>query len=129
MYFQGHTSTKDNLELYKVLVTHLAESTNKRLERDADANASGVIIDTSSWQEGASLDMLLHCIKAFRVDIVLVMGHDRLHSSLVSTLQDGSSSSGGGLSGVTVVKLPKSGGVMTRVSMLMFIFKLQFECR
>ena len=56
--------------------------------------------------DGEGYNVLLHCIQAFKIDVVLVMGHDRLYSSLAASLPEGAA---------TIVKLPRSGGVVQRV--------------
>lgn len=103
------------------MVSMLANQVDKRLAKDEDANASGVIINTFGWVEGAGLDILQHCIKVFGVDIVLVMNHDKLFSHLTSTL-DGVGTR------TIVVKLPSSGGLVTRVCIL-FLYSLCIHCR
>lgn len=105
VYYFGHTSPNDNVKLYSQLVTTLASRIDGRLERDADARASGIIINTTGWVDSSGYDVLLHCMKAFAVDVVLVMGHDKLYSKFSSTVAEH----------VTVVKLPKSGGVVEKV--------------
>jgi polyribonucleotide 5'-hydroxyl-kinase len=106
VYYFGHSSPSDNVKLYQHLVSLLAGRVDGRLERDADARASGVIINTAGWGDQAGYDVLLQCIQAFSVDVVLVMGHDKLYSKFSTDVGDH----------VTVVKLPKSGGVVERVS-------------
>ena len=105
VYYFGHSSPSDNVKLYQHLVSLLAGRVDGRLERDADARASGVIINTAGWGDQAGYDVLLQCIQAFSVDVVLVMGHDKLYSKFSTDVGDH----------VTVVKLPKSGGVVERV--------------
>ena len=97
--------------MYKTLVSTLEDKVNQRLDRDADTKASGIIVNTCGWVDGAGLDVLLHCIKALSINIVLVINHDKLYSTLTTTLDQPSNKS----AGVTVVKLPVSGGVVTRV--------------
>ena len=80
---------------------------NDRLARDVDARASGILVNTCSWTDSDGYALLLHTIDALSIDVVLVMAQDKLYSNLVSAL--------GGNKAVTVVKLPKSGGVVTKV--------------
>jgi polyribonucleotide 5'-hydroxyl-kinase len=108
-YFYGQNSPKDNVYLYKQVVSNLAAKINMRLEKDVDAKASGLIVNTCGLIEGVGFDLLLHCVSALSIDVVLVMGHDKLYSSLVSSLDTRKSN-------VTVVKLPRSGGVVNRDS-------------
>ncbi|RQM30209.1 hypothetical protein B5M09_000306 [Aphanomyces astaci] len=105
-YFYGHAEVKENPELYKHQVSELATRVNERLANDADVNASGVIINTSSWIDGAGYQVLLHCIQAFHVDLVIVLGQDKLHSELQRDLASTASTS--------VIKLPRSDGVVQR---------------
>lgn len=106
MYFHGHNSPKENVDLYKLLVSTLAQKIRGRFDRDIDARASGIIVNTSGWIDGPGFDVILHCVNALEIDVVLVMSHDRLHSSLTAALGEH----------VTVVKLAHSGGVVQRVS-------------
>lgn len=92
--------------MYKTLVTHLAAQVSRRLDKDEDAASSGVIINTCGLVDTVGIEIILHCIKAFSVDIVLVMNHDKLYSTLLSA----STAAGK----VTVVKLPTSGGIVPR---------------
>ena len=87
------------------LVTNLASRIDDRLERDLDSKSSGVVINTCGWTENMGYDILFHCIKVFHVDVVLVMGHDKIFSKLCKDISDD----------IVVVKLPKSGGVVERV--------------
>ncbi|RHY26897.1 hypothetical protein DYB32_007184 [Aphanomyces invadans] len=120
-YYYGHAEVKENPELYKHQVLELANRVDQRLANDADGsflskdedsspslvvNASGVIINTSSWIDGSGYQILLHCIQAFRVDLVIVLGQDKLHSELQRDLASTPSTS--------VIKLPRSDGVVQR---------------
>ena len=88
------------------LSTTLASRVDGRLDRDADARASGLIINTCGWIDATGYDVLLHCIEAFAIDVILVMGHDKLFSKISADAAEH----------ISVVKLPKSGGVVERVS-------------
>lgn len=104
-YFYGYSSPKDNVDLYKTMVTTLAEKVKARMERDVDVRSSGIIVNTCGFIDGAGQDVILHSIRALSIDVVLVMSHDRLYSSLMSALPPNSA---------TIVKLPRSGGVVQR---------------
>ena len=111
VYFYGQSSPRENVDLYKLMITNLAAKVNSRFDRDCDAKASGLIANTCGWVDGAGFDVLLHCIQAFSIDVVLVMSHDKLFSTLVSALDANAATK----NSVTVVKLPRSGGVVNRV--------------
>ena len=104
-YFYGYNSPKDNPDLYKTMVTTLGDKIKARMERDADSRSAGIIVNTCGFIDGVGSEIMLHSIRALSIDVVLVMGHDRLYSSLVKELPENT---------VTVVKLPRSGGVVQR---------------
>ena len=108
VFFHGYTTPKENSELYKELVSNLANAVNTRLDRDQEAKSAGIIVNSSGWVDGsAGLDVLLHCITALDIDVVLVMSHDKLYATLQTALQ-------GREELTTIVKLPRSGGVISR---------------
>lgn len=110
IYFHGYTHPKENIELYRSLVTTLAARINDRLSRDLNARASGIVVNTNGWIDGEGFNLMLHTIQTLAIDVVLVVSHDKLYSTLGSALKAtvwGSQ--------VTVVKLPKSGGVVSKV--------------
>jgi polyribonucleotide 5'-hydroxyl-kinase len=113
MYFYGSNTPEKNVDHYKRLVTILGNQIQQRLDRDIDARSSGIIVNTTGWVEGGGFDVLLHCIQSLRIDIVLVMGQDKLYSALKTSFDSSS--------GVAVVKLPVSGGVVTRVCYHFFL--------
>lgn len=94
-------------------VTVLAEQVQRRLDRDVDTRSSGLIINTCGWIDGAGFDVLLHCVKAFKADVVLVMHQDKLYANLLSTF-DSPAWTADGIKRA-VVRLPSSAGVVNRV--------------
>ncbi|CAK4671620.1 hypothetical protein LEN26_017597 [Aphanomyces euteiches] len=105
-YFYGHAEVKENPELYKYQVSELAKRVDERLANDAEVNASGVIINTCNWIDSGGYQVLLHSIQAFHVDLVIVLGQDKLCSELQKDLS----------SSTNVIKLPRSDGVVQRSS-------------
>jgi polyribonucleotide 5'-hydroxyl-kinase len=91
--------------MYKLLVSNLANIINLRFDRDPDAKASGIIVNTSGWIDGLGINVLFHIIHTLSIDIILVMNHDKLYSSLSSEIGEN----------ITIIKLPHSGGVVQRV--------------
>ncbi|KAF1779967.1 Clp1, N-terminal beta-sandwich domain [Phytophthora cactorum] len=94
-YFYGHAASSEN-------------TVKRRLANDEEVNASGCVINTCGWVDGTGFDLLVHAIKDFDVDVVLVIGQDRLYSRLQSAL------TGANANGVdrSIVKLSRSGGVV-----------------
>lgn len=67
------------------------------------------MINTCGWVDGLGFDLLVDAIRAFEVDVVLVIGQDRLFSRLQSSL---AATSGGENPNLSIVKLARSGGVV-----------------
>mmetsp|Transcript_11477 Transcript_11477/g.10406 ORF Transcript_11477/g.10406 Transcript_11477/m.10406 type:complete len:440 (+) Transcript_11477:13-1332(+) len=104
VYYFGHVTPNENIELYKLLVDILFSNIKERMNNDLDTKSSGIIVNTCGWVDGVGYDLILHIIKSFMIDVILVMNHDKLYSSLMNLINDG----------ITVVKLPTSGGIVRR---------------
>lgn len=104
----GSTSL-ENADLYKAQVSALATKVNARLENDINARASGLIVNTNGSIQDEGFQLLLHTLDAMHITVVLVMGHDRLYSMVNSHIQKQPH-----LSGTKIIKLPRSGGVVSR---------------
>ena len=113
VYFFGHVTPSENAKLYRTLVTRLADMVSKRLQRDPKSRSGGVIINTCGWVDGLGYRLLLHSIEVFNPDVVLVVGHDRLYNDLQKDVAQ--SKPQPKKSKVTILKVPKSGGVCTAV--------------
>ncbi|EEY67582.1 pre-mRNA cleavage complex II protein Clp1, putative [Phytophthora infestans T30-4] len=107
-YFYGHAASSENVELFRYQQQVLSKAVKRRLANDEEVNASGCVINTCGWVDGTGFDMLVHAIKDFDVDLVLVIGQDRLYSRLQSALT-GANANGADRS---IVKLSRSGGVV-----------------
>ncbi|XP_050104116.1 protein CLP1 homolog isoform X19 [Malus sylvestris] len=106
VYFYGHTTPSNNVDLYKVLVKELAQVVERQLSGNAESRASGMVINTMGWIEGQGYELLLHAIDTFNANVVLVLGQEKLWSMIRNVLKK--------KPGVDVVKLQKSGGVVSR---------------
>ncbi|PVD29573.1 hypothetical protein C0Q70_08827 [Pomacea canaliculata] len=100
----GHKSPADNITLFNILTSRLAEVINVRSEQSHRVNTSGVIINTGGWVRGTGYDAIKHGAGAFEVDVILVLDQERLYNQLKSDMPDF----------VKIVLLPKSGGVVER---------------
>ena len=65
---------------------------------------SGMIIDTHPWNEKTGMEELLHIVDVFQVDVVLVVGSERIYSEVSKAFTDEGRTT-------KVAKLNKSGGV------------------
>lgn len=110
VFYYGHLTPSDNPSLYKHLVERLAALLDARAESDPAVRAAGMIINSMGWIESLGYELLLHSIRALRADVVLVVGQERLYNQLHTELSSSTSST----KVISVVKLSKSGGVVTR---------------
>ncbi|KAJ0098477.1 hypothetical protein Patl1_22123 [Pistacia atlantica] len=69
-------------------------------------SAAGMVINTMGWIEGVGYELILHAIDTFNANVVLVLGQEKLFSMLRDVLKNKPN--------VDVVKLQKSGGVVSR---------------
>ncbi|CAA7271464.1 unnamed protein product [Cyclocybe aegerita] len=108
VYWYGHAETKRNPLLMDRLIRNLGENISDRFELDPEGRASGLIVDTpSSFASGPSSNDHRHrlikaCIDAFKINVIVVVGHEKLNVEMQRAY--------GSL--LTVVKIPKSGGVV-----------------
>ncbi|KAG0189240.1 Cleavage polyadenylation factor subunit clp1 [Apophysomyces sp. BC1034] len=114
-YYYGYESPVENVKLYKLIVSRLAHAVKCRLAADEDSRKGGYIIDTSGLIDHVGYDLIQHAIEEFAVNVVVVLGHERLYSDMTKILK--------GRENVSVVKLAKSGGVVERDRQ----FKLQLQ--
>ncbi|PGH30160.1 mRNA cleavage and polyadenylation factor Clp1 [[Emmonsia] crescens] len=125
VYFYGLPSPLDaEGQLYKPIVSRLALAVAGRLAEDRDAREAGVIIDTPGvLSQGKGEDVIHHIVTEFSITTILVLGSERLYSSMVkhydnkpiststSISTTGTPSS---LDRISVVKVTKSGGSVDR---------------
>ncbi|KAG0487428.1 hypothetical protein HPP92_009523 [Vanilla planifolia] len=105
-YFFGHTNASLNVELYKVLLTELALTLERRFSCDVEYEAAGMVINTMGWVDGLGYELLLQAISTFNANVVLVLGQEKLFSMLRDVLKSKPH--------IDIVKLHKSGGVVPR---------------
>ena len=105
IYYYGSPSPDSNYPYYIELIKSLSENINARFALDPRSKASGLILNTCGWIEKLGYKILLQAIETFAIDVVLIMGHDKLYSTLSEDTRG---------SGCAIVKLSRSGGVVTR---------------
>jgi polyribonucleotide 5'-hydroxyl-kinase len=112
VYCYGHLEAKKNADLYRQLVSNMSSKIRARQQSDSNVRSSGCIINTQSFDGSASgVELINNLIAEFAVCVVLVLNHDRLYSSLSKNCPEG----------VTIVKLPRSGGVASRVRFTLYL--------
>ncbi|PGH04621.1 mRNA cleavage and polyadenylation factor Clp1 [Blastomyces parvus] len=128
VYFYGLPSPLDaEGQVYKPIVSRLALAVAGRLAEDKDAREAGIIIDTPGvLSQGKGEDIIHHIVTEFSITTILVLGSERLYSSMVkhydnkpiSTSTSTTSAAGtptpSTLDRISVVKVTKSGGSVDR---------------
>eukprot|EP01095_Lingulamoeba_sp_RSL-Kostka_P002004 TRINITY_DN1286_c0_g1_i1.p1 TRINITY_DN1286_c0_g1~~TRINITY_DN1286_c0_g1_i1.p1 ORF type:complete len:426 (-),score=115.28 TRINITY_DN1286_c0_g1_i1:260-1537(-) len=107
VYFYGEVDLNKNPAVYKLQLKSLAEDVFHRMKVDCEVGASGCIINTCGWVEGLGYELQLYTIDTFNVNVIFVMDNERLYNDLSNVYKD---------KDIEVVKLQKSGGVVTRSS-------------
>ncbi|CAD5113262.1 DgyrCDS2440 [Dimorphilus gyrociliatus] len=100
----GHITPQNNIDLYKVLISRLAEAVSMRAQNIEQTNYSGVVINTCGWVRDGGYRSIVHAAGAFEVDVVVVLDQERLYSELLRDMPEF----------VKVIMLQKSGGVVER---------------
>eukprot|EP00986_Skeletonema_menzelii_P016377 scaffold14392_cov151-Skeletonema_menzelii.AAC.17 len=124
--FYGSQDLNDHPDLYKAQLDKMGKVIDGRLSGDVDARASGIIVNASGLIEDVGYTYLLHAIDSFRINVVIVLGHDRLYSMLGTHFkkqaqqqqQQNEDTTTVEVVKVTkqpkLIKLPRSGGVVSR---------------
>lgn len=84
VYHCPYSSPAEKPDVYKALVTRTALSVTNRLEEDAAAKQSGLIIDTpgSLNDPKSNYDIVAHLVSEFSITLILALGSERLFNDL-----------------------------------------------
>ncbi|TRM56420.1 hypothetical protein BD626DRAFT_507954 [Schizophyllum amplum] len=116
VYWYGHADVKRNPRLLERLIRNLGMGVSDREDaarnnaaESAKSYASGIIVDTPSSFASSSTGfneqrqrLIKAAVEAFRINVILVLGHEKLNVEMQRSYG----------SKITVVKVPKSGGVV-----------------
>lgn len=117
-FFVGYENPSDVPELFSTAVERLARAIHDRLSRNNVKRHSGVIIDTFALGVGTITEetdykLLKHALEVLKVDIILVLGLDRLASDLKTDL-DAVTSGSSDPTGIHILKIPQSGAAVKK---------------
>ncbi|KAI1493539.1 Pre-mRNA cleavage complex II protein Clp1-domain-containing protein [Biscogniauxia mediterranea] len=113
-YYYGLPRPDDNPRLYRRLASRLAVASSSRLADDPDVRTAGMLIDTVSINNAAgkgAYDHIAHIVAEFSVNIVVVVGSERISSEMQKRLAGQKTTLD---EPIAVVGLDKSGGVVER---------------
>ncbi|KAF9469333.1 Pre-mRNA cleavage complex II protein Clp1-domain-containing protein [Collybia nuda] len=108
VYWYGHAEIKRNPLLMDRLIRNMGENVNEKYDVDIEGRMSGLVVDTpSSFASGPGANehrqkLIKACVDAFKINVILVVGHEKLNVEMQRTYG----------AHLTVVKIPKSGGVV-----------------
>ncbi|KAI9679339.1 MAG: Cleavage polyadenylation factor subunit clp1 [Caeruleum heppii] len=113
VYYYGLASPEANSRMYKPITTRLAVAVTSRLAEDQEAKEAGCLIDTPGVisQGKGGYDIIQHIVSEFSVNVLIVLGSERLYSDMLRRF-DGSKISTE--ESISVIKLTKSGGCVDR---------------
>ncbi|CAG8880224.1 unnamed protein product [Penicillium salamii] len=100
--------------VYKPIVSRLALSVTGRMAEDEDARETGIIVDTPGIlgsDKPGSMDLINHIVTEFSITTILVLGSERLYSTVAKQYDNKPSSSATAAvfdEQVSVIKLSKS---------------------
>nr|Q0CEZ9.2 RecName: Full=mRNA cleavage and polyadenylation factor clp1 [Aspergillus terreus NIH2624] len=106
--------------VYRSIVSRLALSVMGRMAEDEDSRETGIIVDTPgvlSQSKAGSLEMINHIVTEFSITTILVIGSERLYSTMMKNYDNKPTSSASAVASderISVVKLSKSGGCVDR---------------
>lgn len=103
-------ATSLHVDLFEAQIDSLASAINSRLAEDENARASGLIVNTTGWIQDDGYKLLLHTAQALDISVILIMGHDRLYSMMTNHYKKQPDV----VEVPKVLKLPRSGGVVSR---------------
>ena len=116
-YYYGHINTTTAIDIYDKQIESLSELINERCNTVEQSRISGCIMKMSSNTERATTnnntdissksgyDCIIHAANSFNVDVIIVLGDERLYNELKSD---------NNIKHSQVIKLNKSGGVVVR---------------
>ncbi|KAJ5782917.1 Pre-mRNA cleavage complex II Clp1 [Penicillium paradoxum] len=106
--------------VYRSIVSRLALSVTGRMAEDEDARETGIIVDTPGIlgsDKPGSMELINHIVTEFAITVILVLGSERLYSTVAKQYDNKPSSSATAAvfdEHVSVIKLTKSGGCVDR---------------
>ncbi|CAG8738438.1 22973_t:CDS:2, partial [Racocetra persica] len=92
VYYYGYSDPGENVKLYKVLTTKLAQSVKRRIAEDEDARISGMVIDTSGLIDNTGYEIIQHCVDIFDGNDMARLYKDRSNIDILKLAKSGGAS-------------------------------------
>jgi polyribonucleotide 5'-hydroxyl-kinase len=110
VHYYGYDSPLEFPKLYKRSVAALACNVMKKLEGGSAKNSGLIVNAPCQLAETTGFEILKDAIASLGINVVLVLGHERLYAELSKAY----SSTTGTNKQMDIIKVPKSGGVSSR---------------
>ncbi|GAB7355091.1 hypothetical protein MBLNU459_g5675t1 [Dothideomycetes sp. NU459] len=112
VYHFPFASPEGNAAMFKAIVTRAALAVTSRLEEDKHAKDSGIIVDApgSLNQPKGGYDSIMHIVSEFSINVLLVLGSERLYSDMVRRFANPKSAE----EAVHVHRIQTTGGAVAR---------------
>jgi len=81
-FWYGHATISENVEPYRNALHRLADCLKRRLTNDAMSRVSGCLVNTMGLIEGAGYSLMLTAAEALQLDVIVVLGSDKLFADL-----------------------------------------------
>lgn len=113
-YYYGFPQITDKTNLYKSSVENVARACREKRRLDKNLAKNGFIVNTPSQfcVSGVGYELLLHTIKLFEINCVIVIAHEKLCADLKKTFAAAPHDPQSTMP--VLLKLPKSGGVVNK---------------
>lgn len=113
VYHYPFPSPDSNNPMYKAITTRLALAVTSKMEEEATIKQSGIILDTpgSLNNPKSSYETALHIISEFSINVLLVLGSERLYNDMNRRFSAQRTSSD---DQVAVLRIPTTGGAIAR---------------
>ncbi|KAK5129549.1 hypothetical protein LTR08_003171 [Meristemomyces frigidus] len=104
--------TSEKPEIYKALITRMALSVTNRLEEDAVAKQSGIIIDTpgSLNDPKSNYSVINHIVSEFNINLIISTGSEKLLNDLTRRFSANKAAD----EAIPVLRVTKPGGAVER---------------
>lgn len=109
VHWLGKQNVRENEQHTRRVVDCLAHQVEKRMIKDTRARMSGLLLDMPGVVTSDSrtrYSYIQYCARAFKVDMIVVLGHEKLNLELSKIFAADPAGSA-----IQIVKMPKSGGV------------------
>ncbi|KAF7338052.1 mRNA cleavage and polyadenylation factor CLP1 [Mycena venus] len=93
-YWYGHAESKRNPLLMERIIRNIGENIHDKYQVDLEGRTAGLIVDTpSSFAAGSGSSddrqkLIKACVDAYKINVILVVGHEKLNVEMQRTLSN-----------------------------------------